>query len=106
MLNRNLIVAGLVAGILAVTGCSKESEDSIDTAAENVGNDVSEAVSNAGDQLQEAGDAVAEGANTAVENTAEAVADGATAVAEGASDVANATESDPMAEVEDEDQQY
>lgn len=122
MLYRNLLISGLVASAVAITGCSKETEEAADAgnveaAAESGGQDTIDNAQTAGavatGAVVNAGEAIAEGANSAVEGTATAVSEGATAVAEGSKDVANNTtdnvdlQANPeVVEAVDEDQQY
>ena len=76
MLYRNLLIAGLVTSAVAITGCSKETEQAADAgaveaAAESAGEDAVDNAQTAGavatGAAVNAGEAIAEGANAAVE---------------------------------------
>ena len=115
MLKRHLLLATVLGATVAVTACSKKTEEhadagNVEAAAASAGDDAkahTENVATAADQAASqvadgaqtaaavtagatvnAGEAIADGANTAVAATAGAVADGAAAVADGAQNVA------------------
>lgn len=113
MLNRKFLIASIITGMVAISGCSQETEQAADegaveVTAENAGQDTVE-------NTETVGESITEGANTVVDETSTAVSDGVDAVSEGTQDLTNEAE-DAMnpdanatateAEVVDENQDY
>ncbi|WP_296403523.1 hypothetical protein [Psychrobacter sp.] len=112
MLYRNLLIAGIVTSVVAITGCSKKTEQAADAgnveaAAESAGQDTVDNAQTAGAVATgaaiNAGEAIADGAHSAVEGTSNAVSNGSEAVAEGTNNVVDNTAEHAAV---DEDQQY
>lgn len=112
MLNRQFVIAGLVAGMFMMTACSQQTKEHVDAgqpeaAAESAGQDAQMAVQEAGTEVVDAtqtagavatgaaintGEAIADGANEVTAGAASVASDAATAVAEGADSVAQSAQ--------------